>query len=63
MSQSIPPIPEGLLKELEKRFPPTYPDLSLSERELWAKAGEGRIIQFLRRQYNEQNEGRLKRSP
>ncbi|CDN47559.1 Hypothetical protein RG540_CH13790 [Neorhizobium galegae bv. orientalis str. HAMBI 540] len=63
MSQSFPPIPEVLLTELEKNFPPSYPDLKQSERELWAKAGEGRVVQFLRFQFEEQNKGRLKRSP
>ncbi len=63
MSQSFPPIPEALIKELEARFPPTYPDLKQNEREVWAKAGEGRVVQFLRHQFEEQHRGRLKRSP
>lgn len=63
MSQSFPPIPEVLLSELEKLFPPTYPDPKQPAAELWAKAGEGRVIQFLRNKFNEQNKGHLKRSP
>lgn len=63
MSQSFPPIPELLLTELEKIFPATYPDLKQPDRELYAKAGEGRVIQFLRHRFEEQNKGRLKRSP
>lgn len=63
MSHSFPPIPEVLLTELEKLFPATYPDLKQPDRELYAKAGEGRVIEFLRRKFDEQNKGRLKRSP
>ncbi len=63
MSQSFPPIPELLLTELEKLFPPSYPDLNASEREPWAKAGEGRVINFLRRKFEEQNQTRTRRSP
>ncbi|WP_296084199.1 hypothetical protein [uncultured Agrobacterium sp.] len=63
MSQQFPPISEVLLEELERRFPPTYPDLKLNERELWAKAGEGRVIQFLRTQFKEQTKGRIRKSP
>lgn len=59
----FPPIPEVLLEELERRFAPTYPDLKLDEREVWAKAGEGRVIQFLRHQFNQQDKGRMRRSP
>jgi hypothetical protein len=63
MSQQFPPIPEVLLKELERRFPPSYPDLKLDERELWAKAGEGRVIQFLRATFDEQDRTKMRRSP
>ena len=63
MSQQFPPIPETLLKELEACFPPAYPDLAKTERELWAKAGEGRVIQFLRATFEEQNKVRIRRTP
>lgn len=63
MANQFPPIPKTLLEELERRFPPSYPDLSKNERELWAKAGEGRVIQFLRTQFDEQNETRIRRNP
>lgn len=62
MSQSFPPISQVLLEELERRFPPTYPDLKLDERELWAKAGEGRVIQFLRSRFDEQDGTRMRKS-
>lgn len=63
LSQSFPPISEVLLRELEKRFSPVYPDLAKNDRELWAKAGEGRVIQFLRAKFEEQDRGRTRRSP
>ncbi len=63
MSQPFPPISEVLLRELENMFPPSYPDLKMSDRELWAKAGEGRVIQFLQNMFREQNRTRMKRTP
>lgn len=43
-------LPESsfdLIKELDKLFPERSPSLTDSEREVWAKAGERRVIQFL----------------
>lgn len=51
----LPDIPKALLEELERRFPDRAPELSLSDREVWAKAGEARLIRFLRHQFDEQN--------
>ncbi|MRN66397.1 hypothetical protein [Brucella sp. 10RB9213] len=63
MKDQFPPIPEALVTELEKRFPPFYPSLAQNERELWMKGGEGRIIQFLRHKFNEQQGDRIRRKP
>jgi len=59
-----PPIPRALLEDLEQRFPPRYPDLKTdSDRDVWAKAGEGRVIQFLRAMYEDQNNTRIRKNP
>jgi hypothetical protein len=63
MNDQFPPIPEALITELEKRFPPIYPSLAQNERDLWMKGGEGRIIQFLRCQFKEQQGSRIRRKP
>ena len=64
MADQYPPIPKALLEDLERRFAPTYPDPTKDdERQLWAKAGEGRVVSFLRAKFEEQNETRTRRNP
>ena len=47
-----PPIPENLLNFLNRRFPEKCPDLDDSDREIWARTGERRVIRFLKRQFD-----------
>lgn len=51
-----PPIPENLLNFLDKAFPEKCPDLDAPDREVWARAGERRVVRFLKRQFALQNE-------
>ncbi len=44
----IPPIPLGLIKALEERFPTKCPDLSDSERVIFYYAGQVAMIQWLK---------------
>jgi hypothetical protein len=43
----IPPISQDLLKALSERFPDRCPNPADSEREVWMKAGERRVVEFL----------------
>lgn len=53
---TYPPIDKVLLDTLTKQFPNTVPDISDSDREVWAKVGEQRVIRFLMRVFEEQTE-------
>jgi hypothetical protein len=48
----------ALLAELQKRFPNRAPDLTTPDREVWASAGEQRLIDFLQREYDDTHGGR-----
>lgn len=54
--EKLPVIPLELLEALDERFPERCPDLNWSEREVWARAGERRVIRLLKRAYEKQNE-------
>jgi hypothetical protein len=51
----FPPIPEALLKQLEKRFPDHVPAADCPIDEVRAKAGEQRVVRFLRSEFERQN--------
>lgn len=52
----VPPIDEALLNVLEVTFPNRCPDPEWSEREIWQRVGEQRLIRWLRHQYKNQQE-------
>lgn len=54
--EKLPVIPEDLLKELDHRFPERCPDPSWSDREVWMKVGERRVVRFLQSVFDQQNE-------
>jgi hypothetical protein len=56
-----PNIEKALLEHLSEQFPDQVPDISLSEREVWARVGEQRIVRYLKMIYEEQNENILTR--
>jgi len=49
-------VSEELLNELDLRYPPRPPNPHDSEREIWMKAGERRLVEVLRAKFNEANE-------
>lgn len=51
-----PLIPRGIVEWLEKLFPDCCPDLSDSEREVWAAVGAARVVRRVRSAFNEQND-------
>lgn len=55
----FPPIPEELLKELQRRFPHKSPQLNETERGLLWRGGQRSVVDLLEWQFNEQNERAL----
>ena len=55
----LPPITNELIAGLEAAFPHRHPDLSLSDREIWYKAGQRYVVDFLIEQQLRQKETML----
>lgn len=55
-TKPLPPIPEDLLKVLDLAFPERCPDPEWSDRDIWMRVGERRVVRFLQRKFKEQNE-------
>lgn len=56
----LPVIPQDLLEALDKQFPDRCPEPSWSEREIWMRVGERRVVRFLKRIFEQQNENVLR---
>ena len=52
---NFPLVPRPLLERLEKVFKNEVPLFSDTNREVWAKAGEQRVLKLLRDHFNKQN--------
>ena len=50
----FPPVPRLLLEALEARFPLRSPSLTEADRKIWFNAGARSVVEFLRYQYDEQ---------
>lgn len=48
---------EDFLKTLDAMYPPRPPDPKETEREIWMKAGERRLVEVLQSKFNEAHEG------
>ena len=57
--QTLPFIPQDLLDDLNRRYPERCPEADWSDRDIWLKAGERRVIRFLNEQFKRQNENLL----
>ena len=55
----FPHIPNALLDELNQRYPERSPEPEWSDREVWIRAGERRVVRFLKEQFKRQNENIL----
>ena len=49
-------LSSSLIKNLDELYPKRFPDLSWSDREVWFKAGQRNVVDFLQRIHDEQNE-------
>jgi len=50
----FPNIDERFVAALDEQFPDQCPDLSLSEKEVWFKAGQASVVKWLKRRLEEQ---------
>tara|TARA_R100001460_G_scaffold27334_1_gene55080 strand:+ start:1123 stop:1317 length:195 start_codon:yes stop_codon:yes gene_type:complete len=56
---SLPVITDELIEALDQVFPNRHPDLSLSDREVWYRAGERSVVNYLIEQQKRQKETML----
>lgn len=56
LEDQFPPVTEALVQALEQRFPDRAPNIDTSDREVWARVGEVRVVRFLRSQLEQQKE-------
>ncbi len=56
----LPVIPKELLDALDQRFPERCPEPEWSEREIWMRVGERRVLRLLRRVYEQQQNNVLR---
>ena len=58
-NQLLPPITNELIAGLDAAFPQRHPDLSLSDREIWYKAGQRFVVDYLIEQQKRQQEAMI----
>jgi len=57
--KNFPIIPKPLLDELNERYPERSAESEWTDRDIWIKSGERRVIRFLNEMYKRQNENIL----
>ena len=58
-SNTLPLITDDLLQGLDNLYPQRHPDLSLSDREIWYRAGQRSVVDYLIEQQKRQRETML----
>ncbi len=58
-SNTLPLITDDLIQALDDLYPQRHPDLSLSDREIWYKAGQRFVVDYLIEQQKRQQETML----
>ena len=61
-SEKLPVITDEIIFALDQIFPHPHPDLSLSDREVWYKAGQRFVVDFLIEEQKRQKETMLTES-
>ena len=56
LAEELPPLGGELLAALDARFPARYPDITWTDREIWLRAGQRSLIDFLLQHYKKQKE-------
>jgi hypothetical protein len=59
---TLPFIPQDLLDDLNRRYPERCPEVDWSDRDIWIKAGERRVIRLLNDMFARQQENLLETS-
>ena len=59
MDYKLPVITDELIYSLDSIFPNRHPDLSLSDREVWYRAGQRYVVDYLIEQQKRQKETML----
>ena len=59
MGLKLPPITDDLIQGLDEVFLNRHPDLSLSDREIWYRAGQRYVVDYLIEQQKRQRETML----
>ncbi len=57
--KNFPIIPKPLLDELNERYPERSAESEWTDRDIWIKSGERRVVRFLNEMYKRQNENIL----
>jgi hypothetical protein len=55
VDRKLPDLSKSLIEMLDARFPSRCPDPKDSEREVWMKVGQRKVVEFLQDVYDEQN--------
>tara|TARA_S200002703_G_scaffold145784_1_gene140360 strand:- start:399 stop:602 length:204 start_codon:yes stop_codon:yes gene_type:complete len=55
IERKLPDLSKDLLDALNKRFPSRCPELTDTEREIWIKVGQRKVVEFLEDVYDEQH--------
>ena len=58
-SNTLPLITDDLIQGLDNLYPQRHPDLSLSDREIWYRAGQRSVVDYLIQQQKRQRETML----
>ena len=58
-SEKLPVITDEMIFALDQIFPHRHPDLSLTDREVWYRAGQPLVVDFLIEQQKRQKETML----
>ena len=58
-SNTLPLITDDLIQALDDLYPQRHPDLSLSDREIWYRAGQRSVVDYLIEQQKRQRETML----
>ena len=58
-SNILPVISDDLIQGLDNLYPQRHPDLSLSDREIWYRAGQRSVVDYLIEQQKRQRETML----
>ena len=54
--RNLPDLSSSLIKKLDELYPKRYPEITWEDREIWFKAGQRSVVDFLQQVHDEQNE-------